>query len=44
MPQPCGLGQYYKTLLHLHISPDHTQVRMFEVCQIECLPLQVECE
>ena len=26
MPQPCGLGQYYKTLLHLHISSDHTQL------------------
>lgn len=26
MPQPCGLGQYYKTFLHLHISSDHTQL------------------
>ena len=26
MPEPCGLGQYYKTLLHLHISSDHTQL------------------
>lgn len=26
MPQPCGLGQYYKTLPHLHISSDHTQL------------------